>query len=838
MKRIVVLSLFFLVTKISFSSTISGFVTDEKGVPLPYASVFVKGTSQGTTANKEGKYLLQVEHGTQIIVCQHVGYERAEKSVIINAENLVLNFQLNLRELVLSEVVLVKGEDPANEIIRQAIRKRKFYNEQLDSFSVDVYVKGLLRSDTIPKKVFKQKIDRSDFSRNGLDSTGKGILFLSESMTKVSVKQKDQLKYEVVASRQSGGGPGFNFPFFINFYENNVAVFNNALNQRGFVSPIADGAFNFYRYRFIGNFFEDGKMINRIQVFPKRKNEPLFSGFIEICEDDWRIYSVDFLTTQQYALEILDSFRITQIHVPVSVDEWRVKDQVVFIALKQMGFAMNGNFVNVYTNYNLTPTYTAKKFDRVVLKYDSAFNQKDSMYWTTVRPIPLEKEETKNFVFKDSVAKTELTVSKKSRDSLQAQEKPISIKEIFWSGGSYRFYGEHGTSTYQVQPFLKQLAYNTVEGAVLNFEQVLQINNSKKANYEINWQSRYGVNNRHFNSFIDFTIRRKGREFRNSFISLGGGKQVVQFNEENPTSESSNTRHTLLEKENYLKLYEKWVAKSVVNKVFENGLRVNAQIRFENRKVLQNTTDFTFFNKSNLFTPNHPQELAAIPFVNHQAFLMEFTFNYQPGQRFIQFPNRKIPVGSKMAMLELMYTKGIKNIFGSDVDFDKWKFSVIDDINFKLIGEFRYRLSVGGFLNNRQVAIPDMHHLLGSQSKIIRRPLNSFWLAPYYLYSNTEKFYAISHIEHHFNGLLSNKIPLMNKLKINLVVGSNNFYGSKANYYTDFFIGVENIFKVLRVDWVTATQSKLENSSGIKIGLGGLLGKTLSTSRNSVSLSF
>ncbi len=43
---------------------------------LVYASILVKGTTQGTTANKEGNYFLQLEPGTYTIVAQYVGYNR------------------------------------------------------------------------------------------------------------------------------------------------------------------------------------------------------------------------------------------------------------------------------------------------------------------------------------------------------------------------------------------------------------------------------------------------------------------------------------------------------------------------------------------------------------------------------------------------------------------------------------------------------------------------------------------------------------------------------------------------------------------------------------------
>ena len=70
-------------------------------------------------------------------------------------------------------------------------------------------------------------------------------------------------------------------------------MFITQFSPRGYVSPIADGAFNFYRFKYLGTFYEDGKAINKIQVIPKRKFEPLFYGTINITDDDWRIHSLE-----------------------------------------------------------------------------------------------------------------------------------------------------------------------------------------------------------------------------------------------------------------------------------------------------------------------------------------------------------------------------------------------------------------------------------------------------------------------------------------------------------------------------------------------------------------
>ncbi|MEI9809168.1 MAG: DUF5686 family protein [Bacteroidota bacterium] len=273
-----------------------------------------------------------------------------------------------------------------------------------------------------------------------------------------------------------------------------------------------------------------------------------------------------------------------------------------------------------------------------------------------------------------------------------------------------------------------------------------------------------------------------------------------------------------------MKLYENWFGRAEYNTKTESGVRLNFHITYEDRLPVENSTDFSFFYKDRVILPNHPYELETIPFSRHQALIAGTKLSWQPGQRYIQFPSYKVAIGSKAPTFELEYTKGIEKILGSDVNFDKWKFSVIDNLNFKLGGEFKYKISIGGFLNSKRVEIPDFQHFNGNQVYSIQKYLDAFQLAPYYRYSNTENFYTVLHVEHHFNGLLTNKIPMFNKLKWYLVAGSNAFYVQPDKYYVEAFLGIENILKIFRVDFINAYQPGLNYKFGIKVGAGGLLG--------------
>ena len=152
----------------------------------------------------------------------------------------------------------------------------------------------------------------------------------------------------------------------------------------------------------------------------------------------------------------------------------------------------------------------------------------------------------------------------------------------------------------------------------------------------------------------------------------------------------------------------------------------------------------------------------------------------------------------------------------------------------------KYKVGIGGFLNTKKVFVQDYQHFNGNRSLRASEYVNSFQLAPYYANSTVASFYAIGHIEHHFNGLLTNKIPLFNRLNWNLVAGSNAFYVNNNSNYVEIFAGLENIFKIFRVDLVAAYVNGNKGLTEIRIGTGGIIGGNIRTnSRNrNVSISF
>lgn len=829
--RFIILVFFSLFTFTGYSQSVSGVVFDEQGNLLPFSSILVKGTTRGVTANNQAAFKINLSPGTYTLVCQHVGYAKQERKIDLKNDEQII-FILPQQKLQLKEVIVKSNaEDPAYEIIRQAIKKRPYYNKQVKAFECEAYIKGLVKLRSLPDRILGKKIPESDRKEMQLDSAGQGIIFLSESVTKVSMQQPGKMKLEVISGRQSGGnGFGFNFPTFISLYENNVTMFTSRLNPRGFISPIADNALNYYRYKYLGSFFEDGKEVNKIKVIPKRSYEPVFSGIIYISENDWRIHSCDLLLTKTSQLEFLDTLQLTQIHSPVTADVWRVSNQLVHFNFKQFGIDAIGNFVNVYSKYNLNPHFPKNYFDRIIIKYDTAVNKKTKEYWDTIRPVPLEPEEAKDYKIKDSIYEYEKDSGYKKNIPDTIHHHGFSkVGQIFWTGIN--------TNGWHLDPILKSLQYNTVEGLVVNVDgSYSKYIKHWKTNFTASPNVRYGFSNQHLNAWLNIKFDERDNDIENKYKretwSFSGGTRVSQINKESNISALGNTIGTLFFGHNNLKIYENTFGDISFLKRYESGFQFGVSALYEDRRPLENTTDFIFIekNKSKL-TPNYLYRISPVQFVHHQALIASVDISVKPDQRYIQFPHRKIAIGSKYPTFAFNFSHGFNNILASDVDFDKWKFTVSDNVNLKLAGTIKYKAAIAGFLNNKKVYIQDYQFFNGNESQSAKEYLNTFQLLPYFSAYTTDPLYGILYFEHHLNGLLTNRIPLFKRLNWHLVEGTNAFYVNRNNNYAEVFLGLENIFKVLRFDIVAGSRNGEKAMIDFRVGIGGSLGSSFISSR-------
>lgn len=795
---------------------VSGKISDEKRQGLPFSSVMVKGTTIGTNANVDGEYTLKLQSGEYDLVYQYVGYKKKIEHVSVS-QNTIKNISLSPESYELKEVIIKDGEDPAYAVIRQAIKKRKYYLNEVDAFTCKAYIKGLQRLINFPKKMAKL-LNNISINDSKIDSTLLGVVYLSESETKYHFRKPTDEKEIMFSSKVSGDNKAFSFnqvsDMKFNLYENLITL--DGLSDRPFISPISENALFSYRYKLLGTTFEDGKMINKIEITPKRKTDPCFRGIVYIQENSWRVHSADVYLTKDAKIDFVDTLHIKQLNAPVNDTTWMPTSLNLTFNFKIIGFEGNGYFNAVFSDYDLHPVFPKKFFKNEVLKVEEGANKKDTSYWKDSRPVPLTVEEATDYRKKDSIAN--IKNSDHYKDSVDKKGNKFRFSDLIM-GYSYSKTAKqfHLTTSGLLTSGIQ---YNTVEGANASIKLNISKQYEDRRNHNISATARYGFSNYLWGGTATWNYVHRPEKFESYNLKIG--TSAMQFNSAEPINPSINTGYSLFYNENYMKLYKKTFASFSYRKELINGLIANFNTEYAERDALRNTADYLWVDDpKKLFTSNDPlrPHTDDSSFTVNNAFTVELAVSIRFKQKYYTRPHEKVIIGSKFPILNIGYLKAIPGL-NTKADYDLVRVTVDDNFKLGLVGTFAYKLKGGYFLNNKYMEFMDYKHFNGNQTILANNDyLNSFKLLPYYTYS-TKKWYAEAHGEHHFNGFIFNKIPLLKKTRIQEVVGGHALFNDKADQYYEINFGIEHILQVIRLDYVLGYGPKNSFNQGFVIGLG------------------
>ena len=812
------LTLLALFLSLSFFAQLKGKITDTKNNSLPYVSIYLENSLTGTTTNDDGFYELNLKkNGNYTIVFQFLGFKTLKKKIAIESFPYTLDVKLVPEEVVLNEVLVSSKENPANRIIRNVITNKDKNTEKQKNYTADFYSRGLFKIKDAPKKILGREI--GDFG-GGLDSTRSGIFYLSETVSKIKYQKNPRnFKEQIIASKVSGedNGISFNQARDVNFnlYKNLVPVADSEI-----ISPIANYAFTHYRYKLEGSFYENGKLINKIKLLPRRKNDKIFTGEIYVVEDDWQIYGANIeVTGEQIGNPVIDKLHIKQnFNFDSATNSWALILQTLDFKVGMFGFNMNGRFSASYSNYNFNPSFFKESFDNTVLSFDKNATKKDSIYWNKLRSVPLTKEEKNDYTLKDSI-KT-VRKSKKYLDSVDVVQNKFKLLSLI-TGYTYR--NTHEKWRFNYGGLLNNVNFNTVQGLSTS----LTLNYSKRNNdygnrWNIGGNLNYGFSDKKIRPTLYFTKRWNNKE--RPILSLSGGNSVFQFDNRNPISSLDNSIYTLFFKRNYAKYYEKSFANISFSQEVARGINFFSSLEYANRKPLFNTTDYSFFKKDRTFFTNNPLDRTSsiAPFTKHKMITANVGATFRFGTKYMEYPNSRFSVSdNRFPTLSVGYRKrfGSKdNNLHSDFVWSRLQ----QNVSLGNVGKLRYNARAGMFLKQKNIAFIDYYHPLGNQIDVApENRLSNYYLMPYYQFS-TNDTYAELHAEHNFKGFILGKIPLINKLNFHLVGSAKGYFSSGRKPYTEYAIGIDNIgwgkWRFLRVDYVRSNYGGIKNE-GFMFGL-------------------
>ena len=818
MKKIYLLFVLSSFSQLLFAQNfiIEGKVSDNQNQAIPFATVFVKGTTIGTSANKDGFFTLKLTSGNKDLIFSAVGFKQLIKPVFIN-QDIIVNVSLNPEIFELKDVIVKSGgEDPAYDIIRKAIKERKNYLNQKSAYTCDVYIKGIQRLLKAPEKFFGRDVGTVT-SEIGLDSNRTGIIYQSESQSILSYLPPKNYREEMISSKVAGGNRSFSFnratDLLLNFYENFQEW--DGLSNRPFISPIADNALFYYNYKLIGSTVENGELINKIELLPKRGYDPAYRGFIYIVEDSWRIHSTDFLMTKESNISLLDTLHINQSYIAVNKKLWLPNSIKLQFTGGFLGFKFGGYYVGVYNNYNVNPPLNSKDF-KEVLKITSDVNKKDSIYWEKARPIPLTLEEQNNYVKKDSLAERRL--SKPYLDSLDHKNNKFKITKLLLGGYNPR--DRYNKSSFHIDAILPAIHFNTVEGFAINYgaSYTKQIDTLNNRFLRLAGNFRYGFSNKIFSANTNANIP-IGKKLS---LTVRLGSDIEDLNDRGTLSLLNNAINSLFFERNYSKFYQKKFGEAYMSSRLPFGLIASFGLAYQDNKWLPNATTYAFRNyKDADYTSNNPFiDNQDIPLFNpYQNFNLNLSLSYNFSSKYRTYPQGKFYLPSKWPTLSMRYEKAIPNFFGSDASYDHGSITLTKrNIKLGFYGDFDFSATAGTFLSAKNVQFPDLKHFRGNKTLFINAVTSQFLFLDYYKFSTSTDYFE-GHVEHNFKSFFTNKIPLLRKLKMQELLGFNYLHSTAfSKGYKELYFGV--VATGYKIYYGFSFEGNRQVNSGFKIAYG------------------
>ena len=863
---------------------VKGLVTGANHESLPFANVAVRGTATSTGTNEQGQYALRLAPGRYELAFQYVGYRPQIIPIrVLGGDSVtVLNAQLAPEAYNLAEVTVHSSDkDPAYAIIQQAQQWRTYHQREVAAFRARSYFKALGRLAEVPGKVlglvkigpdikpgifFLSEV-LSDISFTQPDvvkehmlssrisgdsrgipfmraSAGRGLSFYN-NLIKTGFSERGFVspiaanaglfyQYELVGSTQQGGELVHKirvtprrssdpvFSGFIYIVEGSWRIHSVDLN-------VGKGAgLDYVDQLRLEQLYAPAPGAPHVWLMQSQKLVVSFSGF-------------GFKGSGYVTAVLSDYSRVVPTYpAPPAKQSAESREQLskagsVAVAAiappttKELTQEIRRNKPQL-RGLSRTVRQQVKKAERDSLRNDplsrmkagevqlveKGVNERDTAYWSQIRPVPLTQEEAKDYHVKDSTET--IRRSRPYQDSLDRKRNQFDPKTFLLGGYTYR--NTFAKRTFSVASPSNIIQYNTVEGIVANAKATFSQRTDDRRYFSITPVLRYGFSSRELNPNLYLSWQLDPARLRQ--VGLSAGRTIENFDPDSQLTPAINSFYTLFLNRNYAKLYRRDGLELSYATEPLNGLTLRATASYFDRHELTNTTNRLITDvKGRAFSSNQPVA-AELPggtgFGRSRATTLGLSLDYRPGTRYINRPDGKFNLGSKYPIFNLQGRAGIP-AFGADVRYLLLQAGLRQGIGLGLLGRSYYRVVVGGFISAPDdLPFMDYRHFLGNQT-LLAADFDQFQLLDYYQYS-TRHTYLEAHFNHHFNGFIFNKIPLLRRLKWQEVFTLNYLHTTQAGNYVELGAGVEHVFKVLRADFFTGLQSGQRMGTGVRLGFG------------------
>jgi len=809
-------------------TVVKGKITDLKtSEAITGASIVFAGTEDRFTSNFDGMFTARTKQASDTLIISYVGYE-SQRIVIQQGVAQTIQVRMVVKEVVFAGVKTINKVNRALKVIEKAQDNKHLYNiEKLSSYECESFTKIQIAVNNVSEELKHKKFMKSvegifDTMSYLSEDKDRQVLpiFISENLSNFYFnKNPRQNKEVIVASRVKGIGVedgtflsqllGSTFQQY-NFNDNILPILD-----KNFISPISKSSMTYYNFRLVGSTYPEGsfRKIYQIEVTPKNPLDLVFTGYIWIEDSTFALRKLTLSITNKANLNFVEKLKITQELEPTAAGAYvpvrtRILIDIAEISKKSAG--MIALFNNSYERVEVNKERSAKFFDYpITLKEDAT--QKSDAYWDSARHEELSIDE------KRALAKIDTLTN------VKVIKNYVEFINIMFNG--YKSFGK-----FDFGPYALLYGYNVLEGHRIRVGAKTNFNFSKK--YIFGGYGAYGFLDQQWKYKLQAEKVLSRKHWTMTGISYK--KDIEQIGVTDDYYGSSNLFTAV-----------SVFAASQLNRTQESKFWFNSEfIKGWNAKVV-------LMHKEYRFEPVRQFNFAYLENIEDSSLSSNFTnatatvsLRWAPKEYYLQNDNERVRQSKPGGLaLAVNYTRGIKGVLGSRFNYNRLTASIEKGLSFGYWGRTDFTLSGTKIFENLPYPLLEVHR--GNQSFVYST--SAYNLMNFFEFVTDKSLFF--KMEHHFNGAIFNRIPLMKKLKwrefidCRAVIGSisqqnialipdNRLYQEKQispiynninrEPYIELAYGIENIFKVLQivaVHRITHLDLPGARKFGVKAGL-------------------
>lgn len=800
---------FFLLTITGFctlAQDISGIVKDGKSnQPMPFVNIWFKGTSHGTITDVDGNFTLaSIKNDT--LCFSSVGYIPKEIR-LEKGTNKQLTVLLIADIKMLNEVKVKPEVSRAKVLFKQVLKHKKENRTQL--LNVNNY-KTFARTTVYvaidPTSKVNRIIDNLDEVTMEIDNQDLKFspIYLAE-LAKQNINKKDSVVYE----RKDGIFPKLNQTIEslillnvvvdLDFYKDQINILG-----RGITSPISNSARMHYDIYLNDSTLVDSTKYYSFSFTPKNKYSPLFTGRFTVESGSFALTKVYAYIQEEANINFVNGFKANVSYRKTEEGSWFYNEQDISLSL------------SLKLNKDTVSKYGSQRIDEI-----SAGNwlvNKTTQYSTSERLNNVKARDWKNqaeFASNQLEEGTYMLVDKLKENAV--------VRGIDAVGGavltSYINVGK-----IDIGPVFDIYSTNAIEGS--RFTVPVRTGEKMFERFTVGGFLGYGTKNNGFKFGVNMAWQPLPTDkyiFRVNYsddYNLVSQDKYLRFIKKNPNTRGNGNfiaAITSREKNPYLK--EEKSYKAVIEYNADENITVEVSGYYLSSK---STPDVRFVHEG---VDYHKYKNYGVLLNTRLAF----------GQYYDKYYFARVYYIDQIPVINLSWDLGQTKLPGSSAG------------NFGLYSHFHG--SITGKLNIGQTFMRYMvngGYLFGDAPfDLLNQPVGSMSLG-YAKYrfnllhhaSFAHNLYTNVHLDYNGGGVILNRIPLIKRFKLREMVSLKCHYGELNNSYKAVFdlpdyysneqnkpyaemgIGLTNIFKVLRVEYVhqlgnTYAGSSFADKSGL-----------------------